>query len=370
MNSPATRPLWSRIADVANLIATPLKPSHYVELVQPLWTTHTLQARVEDVRHETKDCCTLTLRPSRNWRAHRAGQFVRLGVTIDGVRHTRTYSISSSPDRNDDCITITVKAVEGGRVSPYLVYTIKPGAYVALGLPQGDFVLPDAVPVRPLFITAGSGITPIMSMLRTYASRQHMPDVAHIHYAPQAHAVIFGKELAQLSAAHPSYRLQQVYTARPEADAKPVRSEHFSPAQLEALCPDWRTREIWACGPETLLSAVEQHVAAEGRARQLHLERFHAAFAALPNDGAGGRVRFTASGREAQADGRVSLLRVAEDAGLSPQHGCRMGICHTCDVALVSGCVRDLRTGALHDEPGQTIQPCVCAAASDVELAL
>jgi ferredoxin-NADP reductase len=362
------RALGSRLADLASLVATPLRPSHYLELVNPLWATHTLQARVEKVWDETRDSRTLTLRPGRGWRNHRAGQFVRIGVPVDGRRYTRTYSISSSPEAHDDCITITVKAIEGGRVSRFLVRHLEPGAHVPLGLPQGEFVLPDATPVRPLFITAGSGITPVMSMLRTYALRGDLPDIVHIHYAPHAFDVIFGSELGQLAAQHPRYRLHSVYTREPGA----VRAQrrHFTPAQLDALCPDWRTREVWACGPQALLDAIEAHWNLAGLGRRLHLERFRAPLAALPADAAGGTVRFAASGRAVEADSRTPLLRVAENAGLNPPHGCRMGICHTCDATLLSGCVRDLRTGTLLNETGRKVQVCVCAAAGDVELEL
>jgi ferredoxin-NADP reductase len=338
-----------------------------LELVNPLWTTHTLQARVEKVWDETRDSRTLTLRPGRNWRAHRAGQHVRLGVPIDGKQYTRTYSISSSPDRADGCITLTVKAITGGRMSHFLVRSLAAGAYLPLGLPQGDFVLPDATPVRPLFITAGSGITPVMSMLRTYGLRNNLPDVAHIHYAPHAYDVIFGNELRQIAEAHPEYCFHPVYTR--ELGAVASQSRHFSAAQLEELCPDWRTRDAWACGPQGLLDAVERHFAETGRGASLHTERFQAALANLPGDTAGGRVRFALSAREVQADGITNLLRVAEDAGLNPPHGCRMGICHSCDAQLVSGCVRDLRTSELV-EAGTTIQVCVCAAAGDVEIVL
>jgi stearoyl-CoA 9-desaturase NADPH oxidoreductase len=368
LRSEPPRSLFSKLVDVASLIATPLRPSHYLELVNPLWTTHRLQARVEKVWDETRDSRTLTLRPGRNWRTHRAGQHVRLGVPIEGMQYTRTYSISSSPDRDDGCITLTVKAIEGGRMSHYLVRTLQAGAYVPLGLPQGDFVLPDATPVRPLFITAGSGITPIMSMLRTYVLRGNLPDTVHIHYAPHAYDVIFGNELRQIAEAHPRYHLHPVYTR--ELGEETSDRRHFSAAQLEALCPDWREREVWACGPQGLVDALEGHFEAAGRASALHLERFRAALAALPADAAGGRVRFSASAREAQADGHTNLLRVAEDTGLNPPHGCRMGICHGCDTRLVSGCVRDLRTSKIIDEAGATVQICVSAAAGDVELAL
>src|SRR6185436_1806283 len=107
--------------------AWPLRTSHYLELLNPLWATHRLQARVVAARMETATARTLTLRPGRGWRTHRAGQHVRIGVPIGGMHHTRTYSISSPPERDDDCITITVKAIAGGRVSRHLVHALLPG---------------------------------------------------------------------------------------------------------------------------------------------------------------------------------------------------------------------------------------------------
>jgi ferredoxin-NADP reductase len=293
---------------------------------------------------------------------------VRIGVSIDGLRHTRTYSISSSPESRDDLITITVRAIDGGRVSRFLVRNIQPGAYVSVSLPQGEFVQAEATPVRPLFITAGSGVTPVMSILRTYVLRDNMPDAVHIHYAPRARDMIFGSELEQMAARHARYRLHPVYT-RDVATARPPRG-HFSPAQLDGLCPDWRDREVWACGPPGLLAAIESYWNVNRAGARLHLERFRAPLAELPADTAGGTVRFATSGCQVEADGSTPLLRVAEDAGLNPAHGCRMGICHTCDATLLSGAVRDLRTGTLLNETGQKVQVCVCAAAGDVELAL
>jgi ferredoxin len=102
----------------------------------------------------------------------------------------------------------------------------------------------------------------------------------------------------------------------------------------------------------------------------VHVERFVAPRATLPANAAGGKVRLRMSGVEVDADGATPLLHVAERAGVNAPHGCRMGVCHTCDATMVSGCVRDLRTGERIDEPGARIQPCVCAAAGDVEIEL
>lgn len=352
--------LWSRLADLAGLVATPLVPSHYIALVRPLAATHARKARIEEVCYETVDTRTLVLRPGRGWRRHRPGQHVRIGVAIDGRIFTRTYSISSSPERRDGCITITVKAQPGGRVSTALVREAAAGQYLSIGLPEGDFVLPDPVPTRIAFITAGSGITPIASMVRTLALRGAMPDVVHLHYAKHDRDVIFGDELRELAAAHPSYRFVPRYTQH-----DPRR---FSREQLDELIPDWRDREAWACGPASLLDSAMACYAEAGRT--LHIERFTAALAPVPADAVGGRVRFAATNTEAHGDGHTPLLRVAEQAGVNAPHGCRMGICHTCDTTLLRGCVRDLRTGERIDEPGARVQVCVCAAASDVELAL
>ncbi|HEY0254192.1 MAG TPA: iron-sulfur cluster-binding domain-containing protein, partial [Kofleriaceae bacterium] len=202
------------------------------------------------------------------------------------------------------------------------------------------FVMPHGAPPKALFVTAGSCITPIACILR---SLEVMPDVVHVHYTRGA--MIFGDELRAKR-----YRLIEVDTT------------HGRP-RVEHLVPDLASREAWACGPVSLLDDMAALYA--GRPHALHVERFRARFAPLP-DVRGGVVTF--AGKKLKADGTTPLLRVAEAAGLSPAHGCRMGICHACDTTLVAGCVRDLRTGAAIAEPGARIQLCVCAAASDVAL--
>jgi len=350
-----------------DMFAYPLRLSHYLELINPLWTKHVLQARVVKVWDETKDSRTITLRPGRGWRNHRAGQYIRVGVPIGGMRHTRTYSISSAPGPRSN-ITITVKAITGGRVSHYLVRDLKAGAYLPLGEPQGEFVLPFAIPVHPLFITAGSGITPVMSMLRNYKLEYgDLPDITHIHYAPHARDVIFGNELEELNNTQQLYNLQCIYTRELGEDVS--KKMHFSITQLEEYCPDWREREVWACGPASLLDSLEDHWAEAGLTRQLHVERFRAKlYKTQSSEITGGNVKFVKSGVELITDGITNLLRVAEDAGLNPPHGCRMGICHGCDSVLLSGTVRDLRNGVVSSELGEKVQVCVHAAIGDIEL--
>jgi ferredoxin-NADP reductase len=349
----------ARLADFASLVATPLVPSHYIALLRPLAATHTRVARVEAVQHETADTRTLLLRPGRGWRPHTPGQHVRVSIAIDGRLATRTYSMSSAP-RRDGCFTITVKAQ--GKVSNVLVRDVVAGSYLSIGLPEGDFVLPPALPAKLAFITGGSGITPVMSMVRSLAERGELRDVVHVHYARHRNDVIFNDELHALAAGHPGYRLVLVYS-----DEDP---RLLDDATLTEHIADWRDRQAWVCGPRGMLDAATDCFARAGRAGALHVERFTAALTQVPANATGGNVRFATSSKERRSDGRTPLLRIAEDAGVSAPHGCRMGICHTCDATLLKGCVRDLRTGEQIAEPGARIQVCVCAAAGDVELAL
>jgi ferredoxin-NADP reductase len=203
---------------------------------------------------------------------------------------------------------------------------------------------------RPLFLTAGSGITPIMGMLRHELPR--IRDAVLLHSAPQPELVIFGAELRGL-AAEGRIRLVERHT-----DAEGP----LTPSDVERLVPDWRHRPAWACGPVGLLDALEGHWADAGLAAQLHTERFRAN-AVVTGDG--GDVTFGRSGTTVAAHAATPLLEVGESAGVLMRSGCRMGICYGCVVPLTSGAVRDLRTGALtvaSPGDGVRIQACVSAA--------
>lgn len=358
----------AKLTAITDMFAFPLRTSHYVELVNPLWTSHRMQARVVDVWDETRDSRTVTLRPGSNWRRHRPGQHIRVGIPVDGRHYTRTYTLSSPPERDDGCITITVKAIDGGRLSHHIVRNLKVGDHIPVGLPQGDFYLPDASPIRPLFITAGSGITPAMSMLQSMVHQNKFPDSVHIHYAPHEFDMIFGQQLRQLDAQQDHYHLHEVHTRKVGSGER--TDAYFNHAALERLCPDWRERDCYACGPPELLDAIETIWGEAGLGHKLHIERFRAALTEVPEDATGGTVRFANSDIEVAADGETNLLRIAEDAGMNPPHGCRMGICHTCNTTLKNGRVRDLRSGEVIAEPGATVQTCICATAGDCELEL
>src|SRR6059058_3667967 len=172
---------------------TPLLPDDYLELINPLWSTQELRGRIECVTAETADAVTILIKPGWEWPGHEPGQYLRIGVVIDGVHHWRAYSLTSDPGRPDGCISITPKLVEEGVVTPWLVRRAQPGTIVRLSDVEGTFTLPDPLPDRLLFISAGSGITPIMSMLRDLDRRGKLDDVVHLHSARTREEIIFGR---------------------------------------------------------------------------------------------------------------------------------------------------------------------------------
>lgn len=345
----------SSLTRLAERITTPLLPADYLDVIDPMLSAAQLRGRVVAVRPETRDAATIVIKPGRGWRPHTAGQYLRIGVDIDGVRRWRAYSITSPA--GNALVSITVRCVPGGVVSSHLVRDIKPGAMVHLEQAAGEFTL-GPVPGKVLFVTAGSGITPVMGMLRSLGPSIGT-DIVVVHSAPSAEEVIFGDELRGLAATG-RIRLIEIHTRH---------TGRIDAAQVTGLV-DAQERWTWACGPADFLDGIEKHWAANGLAEWLRVERFTAP-AAVAGDG--GTVTFSVSGTTADAEGSRSLLDTGEAAGVLMPSGCRMGVCFGCVVPLRSGTVRDMRDGSLTtaaEGDGVVIQTCISAAAGNCEIDL
>jgi ferredoxin-NADP reductase len=342
-------------------LTSPLLPDDYLELINPLWSTRELRGRIEDIQPETEDAATVVIRPGYEWEGHEPGQFLRIGVDVKGVRHWRAYSLTSDPDRPDGFISITVKNVDEGTVSPYLVRHGRPGTIVGLGGVEGDFVLPEEPPDKMLFISAGSGITPIMSMLRSLDRRDALDDVVLLHSARHPDDVIFGEQLREMEKRNDGFRLHEQHTKE---------NGRLEPAHLDDLCPDWKDRETFLSGPAGMLDAMEEHWEEHGDPDRLRMERFQPKIDDEAQQGEGGAIKFLKSDCETESDGSKPILVAGEDAGLDLPYGCREGICHTCVGELCSGQVRDLRNGKVYGQEGENIRTCISAPEGPVEINL
>ena len=358
----ATTIPWSRLRGAGDKLTTPLHPDDYLRLLNPLWSERELRGRVEKVVPETDDAATLVIRPGWGWRYdHRPGQYVGIGVQVDGRFQWRSYSVSSPPRRDGRTITITVRAMPEGKLSSHLVSGLEPGTIVRLALPEGDFVLPEPPAAKMLFLVGGSGVTPVMAMLRTMDRRGQkdgsFPDVVMHYSSPTPERMIFRDELDRLEEKHDGLTVHRLHT-----DTEGM----LQLSDLDDICPDWRERETFACGPGPMLDAITEHYREAGLEDRLHLERFSLELGG--EGGEGGTITFRNSNKSVEADGATTVLEAGEEAGVGMPYGCRMGICHTCTLTLVSGTVRDLRSGEEFSQPNERVQTCVTAAVGDCTL--
>lgn len=360
VESRAQASLRDRVFRIAERITTPLLPSDYLDLVSPLRLAADLRGRIIEIQPETRDAVTIVIQPGRGWNPHTPGQYVRIGIDVDGVRLWRAYSLTSPVDRRDGAISITVKAIPDGKVSNHLVRRTKVGTIVQLDQATGEFVLPGETPEKVLFLTAGSGITPVMGMLRNAINE--LSDVVLVHSAPTPDDVIFGGELRMLAKAG-RIRLVEKHT---DTDGM------LDVRELAEIVPDFAARQTWACGPAGLLDAVDGLWTSEGIEAQLFTERFRPSVI-VTGEGAGGTVLFSKADKSVEADGVTPILDAGESAGVLMPSGCRMGVCFGCVVPLREGAVRDLRNGEITiaaPGDGVLIQTCVSAAAGACDIDL
>ncbi len=350
-----------QITRIGRAMTSPLLPDDYFALVKPTWSTREATGSVVRVTPHHGEAATVVVKPDYPWPGHTPGQYMRLGMEINGVRHWRAYTITSDPDHPEGVVSVTVKHTEGGKMSPVFVRQVRVGQRVFLGEVEGEFVLPDPLPPRTLFLSGGSGITPIMSMLRELDRRDRLDDAVHVHSCRSADDMIFGEMLRELAQRQSGYRLIEVHTAE---------QPRLSPDDLDEHCPDWREREVYLSGPRELMDAMEERFEKEDRSEHLHTERFQPVIGNGGGSAQGGTVHFRVSDCDAECESGQSILVGGENAGANLTFGCRMGVCHTCVGRLRDGAVRDLRTDSVEQASGQMVRICISAPEGHVEIDL
>ncbi|MCF3947701.1 hybrid-cluster NAD(P)-dependent oxidoreductase [Acidiphilium sp. AL] len=315
------------------------------------------------IRDETDDVRTFMFtaqRPSRFF--YWPGQFLTFDFLIDGARVNRCYTIAATPTRPHQ-ITITVKRKPGGVVSPWLHATMRPGSRVRAVGPLGDFSFVAHPAEKYLFLSGGSGITPLMSMARAHHDLGHDADILFVHFARSPADIIFRRELDLMAHHMPRLRVVQVCeTDSPHERWGGMRGRVNAP-MLALIAPDLMDREVFDCGPEPFMRAVRGGLDALGfDMSRYHEESFDfgtlaeaepavaaASMAAVADaaTGAAFSVEFIKSRRTIRVPADRHVLEAARLEGLRLPSSCTKGLCGTCKSRLISGKVEMHHQGGI-----------------------
>ena len=348
---------------------------------------------VEAIIPETKEAYSIRFRPTEPPINYLAGQYLTLRVQIDGAAHRRAYSLSSAPGL-DDALQISIKREPNGLVSNYLADNLKVGDFMESMAPTGNFsISPKAQRPRHYFlIGAGSGITPLFSMLRTILHHEPQSEVSLWYGNRNRESIMFREDLAALSKQYPA-RLHVLHSlSQPESDWKGYRGrltqERIYDLVSEVFMRSELPKVYFLCGPPGLMEAAEAALDKHAvNFNEVHRELFHIPVETLLEQSqesvpvplskrpeiSSQRVSITLRGEvtELNVDPEESILDAAIQADLDPPYACQGGICTSCLARLTQGKVYMDRTDALSQQEIDEGYILTCQShplTSDVEL--
>ncbi len=306
------------------------------------------QVRIEEKIKETADATTFVLAQNDLIKQYKSGQFITLLLTIGGEKIRRSYSFSSSPTL-DSKPSITVKKIQDGKVSSYLIDTVKPGESLEFIQPAGIFTLDKASTDSLVFIGAGSGITPLMSMIKTALSDKSYKKVCLIYSNRNEDSVIFKKQLDQLQATNSNFSVVYTYS-QPHDHALPTGRLNQSKfiKIIESLSDLAVAKsDYFLCGPDGMLEEVKHGLEIlKVAASNIHKESFVTAnendsvFVSVPeHSGDANEVTVMYQGSEYKFSVKPgkTILQSALDEGIDLPYSCMSGLCTACMGKCLSG---------------------------------
>ena len=338
------------------------------------------------VREETRDVRTFVLSPRKPQRfSHRPGQFMTFAFEIGGETVHRCYTIASAPTR-PDTISITVKRVAGGPVSNWLHDNLRAGGTINAVGPMGDFSCFEHPARKYLFLSGGSGITPLMSMARTFYDLAEPRDIVFLHSARSPDDIIFSDELELMARRDPSFMFVPICENHGMERRWSGLMGRIEAAMLDVAVPDFREREIFVCGPAPYMAAVRKMLAEAGfDMRRHHEESFD--FAALPAAARADvveaetaldapvavrtfRVEFAKTRRVLDCPDNTTVLDAARKAGIRLPSSCTKGLCGTCKSRLVSGTVDMKHAGGIRQREIDAGMALLCCSTPTSDLVI
>lgn len=331
---------------------------------------------VIDLREENLDTFTVTLKPSRRWPGFTAGQFIEISLEINGSLLSRTFSISSPPyiHQSSGMIELTIQKQYNGKVTPHLSQYLTAQKKIGISRAKGDFTISQLnklnninnvknTPTQHLLlIAAGSGITPIRSIITQLLADKNNNTNVHLMYYARNNKHLFREELEY------------------HQDKYPLFNAHFINSSIEGritidhlknTVDDFASRKIYICGPGSMIENTIDLLKKNGaKTQNIHHEYFGAPPVYDIDIKQEGHIQFHRSSITTDSTPSNTLLNIAESVGLTPQYGCRMGVCHQCTCQKKQGVVYNTLTKSYSDSGAQEIQLCISVAIGDVTLDL
>jgi len=340
----------------------------WVSKLNPAWSWDRPLARVVERKVEALDTVTLLLKPNAHCGTFVPGQHINVTAEVNGRRTTRSYSLTGIP-RRDGRLSLTIKRVDKGVLSTHLVQHTQVGDVLELGPAFGEMTLPAKPEGEWLFLAAGSGITPLMSLTRSLVAQNMPVDLTLIYWAKTRAELCFVRELRELATQFPRFKLQFVLEKEPQL-LQGEESGLISAEQLARVVGDLSAKQVYACGPSGFVDAARGLT--EGQVRSFTAEGFTPVAPITVADAATAtvKVHLAASGRDLEIPTNLSILDALEAQGLKPKVGCRMGVCRTCVCTRTEGTTLDMQSGEQDAQPGIDVRICMTRARTDLTLDL
>jgi len=340
-----------------------------IQVFKPSWRHDAISAKVISLRSENEKVFTLTLRPSSKWQTFNAGQFVQITVERQGSLVTRTFSISSAPNHfgQSGLIELSIRILDNGLMTPWIFENLNAGDTVYLSQASGEFTL-SSLNDRKLFLAGGSGVTPIRSMLNENLGAHWFKDSTLLFYVNNAEEALFSEDIKRYEDA--GLNCHVIYSD----DSGFISEQHLSD-----FCPDFAQFESYICGPSPMIEASLTLLRAHNISEEnIHFEYFGAAplsrsLVDTEYDDEMIQVDYLSSNKQVQFnpnDLPQTLLDLAEQEGLKPVSGCRIGVCHQCICKKKQGRVYNTKTKQYSDTGAEEIQLCLSVPVGHVELEL
>jgi ferredoxin-NADP reductase len=318
-------------------------------------------AKIVDIKQERDDVVSLVLKPGRRWKGFKAGQFVQLGIEINGSLHQRTFSISSNEQlyAEKGLVRVSIQKQKQGKVTAYIFDKLKLDNYLRISASMGVFTLENSTNNPTLFIAGGVGITPILSMLSSLSNSNQKMTL--MYYAGQDKPHLFIQELIALSSKNLEIHIIDT-----------DKEGFFSVQHLNRFCPDFIESKIYLCGPQAMDNHVRTVLDKAGIVEEnIISESFTAKAYAVNEEGVQSiTISLAKAYKRFKVQNNKTILELLEGQNHQPKHGCRKGMCNQCACKKKTGMVYNILTNKLSDSGEEFIRICSTIPVGDLVLDL